>query len=91
MNGTDGALTMTTEFYAISIQPNRVVATEVDPAEVAVLFDAAHSVLLAAPVDLVRLALRLGKPLKIFNREDVLYCCQAPTPAKACRHRAACV
>ena len=45
---------MTIQFYAISLQPARVVATEVDPAEAAVLLDAGHSVLLAAPTDLVR-------------------------------------
>ena len=35
-------------FYAISVQTDRVVATEVEPAEAAVLLDAAHSILLAA-------------------------------------------
>lgn len=72
---------MTIQFYAISLQPARVVATEVDPAEAAVLLDAGHSVLLAAPTDLVRLALRYSKPLTIFSREDVLYRFRIPSPA----------
>jgi hypothetical protein len=72
---------MSIQFYAISIQPARVVATEVDPAEAAVLLDAAHSVLLAAPTDLVRVALHYNKPLTIFSREDVLRRCRIPSSA----------
>jgi len=76
---------MTIRFYAISIQPARVVATEVNPAEAAVLLDAAHSVLLATPTDLVRVALRYSKPLTICSREDVVRRCRVPSPAIARR------
>lgn len=79
---------MALDFYAVSIQPNTIVATEIAPAEMAILFDAGHSVLLATPTDLVRLALRYGKPLRIFSREDVLYRCRIRPPSKTCRRRA---
>ena len=82
---------MALDFYAVSCQPNMVVATEINPAEVAVLFDAGHSVLLTTPTDLVRLALRCGKPLRIFSREDVLYRCRVRPASKTCRRRAKCV
>ena len=79
------------DFYAISIQPTRLVATELEPADAAVLFDAAHSILLAAPTDLVRLALRYRKPLKIFSREDVRCRCHGRPPVKTRRRQACCV
>ena len=82
---------MTIAFYAISIQPTRVVATEVEPAEAAVLFDAAHSILLATPTDLVRLALHYRKPLTIFSREEVLGRCRVPSSTKTHRRQPAAV
>jgi hypothetical protein len=82
---------MTIAFYAISIQPTRVVATEVEPAEAAVLFDAAHSILLATPTDLVRLAVQYRKPLTIFSREDVLCRCRVPSSTKPHRRQPAAV
>jgi hypothetical protein len=63
---------MVLSYYAISLETSRMVANEVDSDEAAILLEAGHSILLAAPVDLVRVALRHQKPLKIFSREDVV-------------------
>lgn len=63
---------MALSYYAISLETSRMVANEVDSDEAAILLEAGHSILLAAPVDLVRVALRHRKPLKIFSREDVV-------------------
>ena len=63
---------MTLSYYAISLQTSRIVANEVDSDEAALLLDAGHSILLAAPVDVVRAAILHQKPLKILSREDVV-------------------
>jgi hypothetical protein len=63
---------MTLNYYAISFEPTRMVANEIQAKEAAVLLDAGHSILLGTPVDLVRVALRQHKSLKIFARSDVL-------------------
>jgi hypothetical protein len=78
---TDGSVThpqpqeenskMTFSYYAISLQPSRMIANEVAPDEAALLLDAGHAILLAAPVDLVRVALRHHRPVTIFSRDDV--------------------
>jgi hypothetical protein len=63
---------MTLNYYAISFEPTRMVANEIQAKEAAVLLDAGHSILLGTPVDLVRVALRHHKSLNIFARSDVL-------------------
>ncbi len=63
---------MSLSYYAVSIQADRLFANEVEPDEVAVLLEAGHSVLLARPVDLVRVAVRHKKALTVFTREEVL-------------------
>ena len=44
---------MTLNYYAISLEISRMVANEVDSDEAAILLEAGHSILSAAPVDLV--------------------------------------
>jgi hypothetical protein len=62
---------MTLNYYAITLLPSRMIANEVAPDEAALLLDAGHTILLAAPVDLVRVALRHHRPVVIYSREDI--------------------
>ena len=63
---------MSLAYFAVSIQAERMFANEVESDEVAVLLEAGHSVLLARPVDLVRVAVRHKKALTVFSRDEVL-------------------
>jgi hypothetical protein len=62
---------MTLNYYAITLLPSRMIANEVAPDEAALLLDAGHTILLAAPVDLVRVALRHHRPVAIFSRDEI--------------------
>ena len=74
---------MTLNYYAISFEPTRMVANEIQAKEAAVLLDAGHSILLGTPVDLVRVALRQHKSLKIFARSDVLRASRPRPPRRS--------
>ena len=81
---------MTLNYYAITLQPNYLVANEVEAEEAAILLEAAHSILLGTPVDLVRVALRHKRALKVFTREDLsraLLSRPVPQPAGRVRSR----
>jgi hypothetical protein len=62
---------MTLNYYVITLQPARMIANEVAPHEAAHVLDAGHTILLAAPVDLVRVALRHHRPVAIYSREEI--------------------
>ena len=74
---------MTLNYYAISFEPTRMVANEIQAKEAAVLLDAGHSILLGTPVDMVRVALRHHKSLKIFARSDVLRASRPRPPRRS--------
>jgi hypothetical protein len=75
---------MNVSLYAISLPPGRLVATELEDAAAAVLFDAGQSILLATLLDLVRLALRENRSLTVFTRDETR---GSPWPAPGSGHR----
>ena len=60
---------MQANFYVISLPPGRLVATEIDSAEAAVALDAGETLLLARPLELVRVALLHDRLLTICLRD----------------------
>ena len=60
---------MQANFYVIGLPPGRLVATEIDSAEAAVALDAGETLLLARPLELVRVALLRNRLLTICVRE----------------------
>lgn len=63
---------MQAALHVIVIQPTRILATEVVPAESAVLLDAGLSILLTTPGSWVALAARHKKPLTVLTRQEAL-------------------
>jgi hypothetical protein len=61
---------MQPNFYVISLPPGRLVATEIDSAEAAVALDAGETLLLARPLELVRVALLHNRLLTIGVRNQ---------------------
>lgn len=60
---------MQSNFYVISLPPGRLVATEIDSAQAAVALDAGETLLLARPIELVRVALLHDRLLTICLRD----------------------
>ena len=60
---------MQPNFYVISLERDRLVATEIDCDEAAVALDAGQTLLLARPLDLVRVAVRHRVSLTAYGRE----------------------
>lgn len=61
---------MATTFYAIELEPGRLIAAEIDDQGAASLLDSGRSVILANKKELEELAQRLSRPLFLWGRDS---------------------